>query len=147
MAGQYTRKMYDNCALQQDTKQSTGQLELILDPGKYVNCHNLCQPKGMAADHLPNGALLVDVESSLRGIDRIESKCDSAKYPFCEATGCLLTNDPRVSPHMTPYACDWGHAGEKAVVNTNMRMPNGPGYVLPPPNPCGMQGNGYYATR
>ena len=130
MAGQYTRSMYDRCYEQQNLKQSTDPLSLILDTTKYVNCNNLCQPSG-------NAALYVDVESGLRGLDKIASKCDSAKLPFCTATGCLGMNDPRIPEHITPYACSWGHAGDRAVVNTNMSMPKGSGITLPPTNPCG----------
>jgi hypothetical protein len=133
MAGRFTRLMYDNCALQQDTKQSTDQLELIMDPTKYVHCNNICKP---SREYPPNAALLVDVESSLWGIDKIDSKCDSAKYPFCGPNGCLLSDDQRIAPHITPYACNWGHVGEKAVITTNMKMPTNPGYTLPPTNPC-----------
>ena len=143
MAGRFTRKMYDGCATQQDTKQSTDPLELILDVNKYVHCNNICKPAGQ---YPPNAALLVDVESSLWGIDKLASRCDSAKHPFCGPNGCLLTRDPRVAPHITPYACERGHIGEPAVITTNMQMPKHPGYSLPNPNICDRQGNGYYVN-
>ncbi|AGC01891.1 hypothetical protein H012_gp572 [Acanthamoeba polyphaga moumouvirus] len=143
MSGHFTRKMYDGCAAQQDLKQSTNPLELILDVNKYVHCDNICKP---AREYPPNGALLVDVESSLWGIDKLASRCDSAKHPFCGPNGCLLTNDARVAPHTTPYACERGHVGENAVITTNMRMPKHPGYTLPNPNICANQNNGYYAN-
>lgn len=130
MAGQYTRSMYDRCYEQQNLRQSTGPLDLIMDPTKYVNCNNLCQPSGES----PHGALFVDVESGLKGLDKIASKCDSAKLPFCAATGCLTSD--MAPPHITPYACSWGHAGDRAVVTTNMSMPKGSGITLPPTNPC-----------
>jgi len=128
----YTRSLYDVCATQQENLQSTGILGFQLDNTKYINCGNLCQPSG-------NAALYVDVESGLRGLDKIASKCDSAKLPFCSATGCLTMNDPRIPEHITPYACSWGHAGDRAVVNTNMSMPKGSGITLPPTNPCGQR--------
>ncbi|AGF85398.1 hypothetical protein QJ854_gp384 [Moumouvirus goulette] len=143
MSGHFTRKMYDGCAAQQDLKQSTNPLELILDVNKYVHCDNICKP---AREYPPNGALLVDVESSLWGIDKLASRCDSAKHPFCGPNGCLLTNDPRVAQHTTPYACERGHVGENAVITTNMRMPKHPGYTLPNTNICANQNNGYYAN-
>lgn len=141
MAGRFTRNMYDKCAFAQDTRQSTDPLELVLDVRKYVHCDNICRP---AKEYPPNAALLVDVESSLWGIDKIASDCDAAKHPFCGPAGCLLTNDPRVAPHITPFACERGQAGDRAVITTNMRMPSGPGYVVPNPNVCNRQGNGYY---
>ncbi|XWV25174.1 hypothetical protein QJ856_gp0598 [Tupanvirus deep ocean] len=144
MAGRFTRKMYDGCAVQQDLKQSTDPLELVLDVNKYVHCNNICKP---SAQYPPNAALLVDVESSLWGIDKLSSRCDSAKHPFCGPNGCLLTKDPRVAPHITPYACERGHNGENAVVTTNMQMPKHPGFRVPNPNICESQGNGYYVDQ
>ena len=141
MSGRLTRKMYDGCATQQDTKQSTDPLELALDVTKYVHCNNICKPAGQ---YPPSSALLVDVESSLWGLDKLASDCDSAKHPFCGPNGCLLTNDPRIAPHITPYACERGHIGENAVITTNMQMPKHPGYRVPNVNICNGQGNGYY---
>lgn len=144
MTGRFTRKIYDGCAIQQDTKQSTDPLELVLDVTKYVHCNNICKPTGQ---YPPNAALLVDVESSLWGIDKLASRCDSSKHPFCGPNGCLLTKDPKVAPHITPYACERGHAGEMAVVTTNMQMPQHPGFRVPNPNICSAQGNGYYVDK
>ena len=144
MSGYFTRKMYDGCAVQQDVKQSTDPLELILDVTKYVHCNNICKP---AAQYPPNSALLVDVESSLWGIDKVASRCDTAKHPFCGPQGCLLTKDPRVPPHITPYACERGYVGDNAVVTTNMRKHQNPGYQVPNPNICNNQGNGYYNNQ
>jgi hypothetical protein len=141
MAGQFTRKNYDQCALAQRTKQSTDPLELVMDVNKYVNCNNICKPSG---EHRPNSANLVDVESSLWGLDKLASNCDASKHPFCGPNGCLLTGDPRVGPHITPYACERGPDGSNAVITTNMRMPHNPGYNLPNSNVCNKQGNGYY---
>ena len=143
MSGRFTRKMYDGCAMQQDLKQSTDPLELILDVAKYVHCDNICKPTGQ---YPTNAALLVDVESSLWGIDKLSSNCDNAKHPFCGPNGCLLTNDSRVAPHITPYACERGHIGENAVITTNMQMPQHPGFRVPNPNICDKQGNGYYVN-
>lgn len=142
MSGSFTRRMYDGCATQQDVKQSTDPLELVLDVNKYVNCNNLCQPTGQ---RIMNAASLVDVESSLWGLDKISSKCDGYKHPLCGPNGCLLTKDSRVPPHITPYACSRGHVGEKAVVTTNMQMPTNPGFKVPNTNIC--QSNAPQTTR
>lgn len=143
MSGRFTRKMYDDCAIRQDTKQSTDPLELVLDITKYINCNNTCKPSGQ---YPTNPISLVDIESSLMGLDKLSSKCDSAKYPFCGPNGCLLTNDPRIAPHITPYACERGRVGENSVVTTNMKMHSGPGFSVPNVNICNGQGNGYYAN-
>ncbi len=144
MSGRFTRKMYDGCSMQQNVKQSTDPLELVLDVNKYVHCNNICRP---TAHFPPNAAQLVDVESSLMGIDKLASDCDSSKHPFCGPNGCLLTKDPRVAPHITPYACERGHLGDNAVVTTNMQMPLNSGYRVPNTNICGSQGNGYYSDQ
>lgn len=141
MSGYFTRKMYDGCAIQQDVKQSTDPLELIMDVNKYVHCNNICKP---ASQYPPNSALLVDVESSLWGIDKTASRCDNAKYPFCGPQGCLLTEDSRISPHITPYACERGNEGENAVVTTNMKKHVDPGFRVPNHDICNNHGNGYY---
>ncbi|MEM0354150.1 MAG: hypothetical protein QXW79_01075 [Thermoplasmata archaeon] len=140
MSGKFTRKMYDGCAFQQDTKQSTDPLEMILDISKYVHCNNICKPSSSFAS---NAGLLVDVESSLRGLDKVSSSCNGAKHPFCGTNGCLLTVDPRVPPHTTPYACERGKIGENAIITTNMKMPTHPGYRIPNVNICGSQNGSY----
>ena len=145
MSGRFTRKMYDGCAIQQDSKQSTDPLELILDVNKYVNCNNICKP---IEQYPSNAASLVDVESSLWGIDKLASRCDTTKHPFCGPHGCLLTNDPRIAPHITPYACERGHNGDNAVVTTNMQMPTSSGIKSPNPNICSLNNrtNNYQAN-
>lgn len=140
MAGEFTRRSYDPCALSQETKQSTGPLELVMDLTKYVNCNNLSNQPNVKPMTIGN---LVDVESSMWGLDRPSSLCNSKQYPFCASSGCLLTSDPRIPTHITPYASDRGHRGDKAVITTNMVMPTNPGYTLPSTNICGK--NGYYS--
>jgi len=142
MSGYFTRKMYDDCAYKQSAKQSTDPLELVIDITKYVNCNNMCQP----TRPIPrNSILLVDVESSLKGLDKTASDCDCDKHPFCGPKGCLLTNDSRIAPHITPYVCDRGRPGDNAVVTTNIRAPDHPGYHVPNINICEKQNNGYYS--
>lgn len=125
MSGRLTRQMYDGCAIQKDTKQSTEALELVLDVNKYVNFNNICKPE---KQYPPNAVLLVDVESSLRGIDKFASRCDSTKHPFCGPNQCLVTKDSKIAPHITPYACERGYENDNAVIKTNMKMPQNSGY-------------------
>lgn len=134
MAGKFTRRMYDNCAAEQTLLQSTGPLDLIMDVNKYVNCNNECS-RNSSQFHI-DPSIMVDIESSLRGIDKLASDCDSSKHPFCSANGCLLTNDNRLPPYSPPYLCDRGKEGDNAVVTSNMKMPQHPGYTLPNPNIC-----------
>lgn len=133
MAGKFTRKMYDDCASRQDFRQSTDPLELIMDVNKYVNYNNLCKPM---VSNVQNPIKLVDIESSLWGLDKTASNCDVDKHPFCGPRGCLLANNPRIAPHITPYVCERGGPGDHAVVTTNMKIPSHPGYKLPNPNVC-----------
>jgi len=143
MSGRFTRRMYDGCAFEQNVKQSTDPLELVLDVTKYVHCNNICQP---ARQYPPNSMLLVDVESSLWGLDKLASSCDQAKYPYCGPNGCLLNDDPRIPPNLDPLACSWKHIDDRgrAVIATNMKMPTNPGYKIPNTNVCTAQGNGWY---
>ena len=140
MTGRFTRKMYDRCASSQDLAQSTGPLELILDANKYVNCGNICRPLEQFSG---DSAALVDVESSLWGIDKLASRCDEAKHPFCGPNGCMLTDDPRIPRHTPPFLCERGRMGDNAVVTTNMEMPTDVGYKIADPNICDVR-NGYY---
>lgn len=134
MSGHFTRKMYDGCAFNQDLKQSTDPLSLIMDVNKYVNCNNACKSPEQRMD---SAASLVDVESSLWGIDKTSSRCDTTKHPFCGQSGCLLTNDSRLA-NSTPYLCERGGMGDNnAVVTTNMQMPTHPGFNLPSSQICG----------
>ncbi len=133
MSGIFTRNMYDNCAFQQDVKQSTGPLGLTMDINKYINCENLCKsPNEYSKDQVSR----VDAESSLRGMDKLASKCNISKHPFCTSNGCLLTNDVRIPPNITPYIHERGYPGEDAIVISNMKRPTNPGYTLPNTNVC-----------
>lgn len=124
-----TRNMYDRCAYAEEVKQSTDPLSLILDPTKFVNYNNLCGDSEIYP-YPPNAVSLVDVESSLWGIDTILSDCYTAKQPFCGDNGCLLTNDPRIPPHISPWACERGRIGDNAVIKTNIPLTNDPGFRM-----------------
>jgi len=144
MSGHFTRKIYDDCAMRQRIDQSTSPLELRMDVTKYVHQNNICRP---SKEYLPGSALLVDIESSLMGLDKISSNCDIDKHPFCGPKGCLLASDPRIQPHITPYACERGRQGENAVVTTNMQIPSNVGYEMPQSSACGNQRNGFYSNN
>ncbi|RZK25201.1 MAG: hypothetical protein EOO43_06125 [Flavobacterium sp.] len=132
--------MYDDCAYTTNIKQSTDSLELILDVTKYVNYKNRCA----AVPRYPDNSLsLVDVESSLWGIDKLSSECDMFKHPFCKKTGCILTSDSRIPTNAPPYLCERGGYGSDAVVTTNMRMPTNPGFNIPVASPTNV--NSFYS--
>jgi len=99
-------------------KQSTKPIELTMDIDKYVHNRNICNPE---QHNNTNYISLIDIESSLWGIDRISSDCDEYQYPYCEKNGCLVTGDNRIPPHTVVYACDRGYEGDNAVITTNMK--------------------------
>jgi hypothetical protein len=135
MAGNLTRRSYDNCAFQQSSKQLTDPLVLTMDINKYINCNSMFDRSGIPVQTL-NAQQIADVESALWGLDKSYTKCDGDKYPFCSASGCLLTNDQRVQFN-PPYVLERGKTGDNAVVTTNMRLPSTNGLTNPPSNVCG----------
>lgn len=140
MSGEFTRKLYDDCALNQNTRDSTAPLGYQMYAGKFTGYNDIC-PSQLNSDNLA----LVDVESSMLGLDRIASNCNEAQYPLCnKTTGCLLTNDPRTQGNVNPLACSWGRPGERAVINTNMKMPTNTGISSIPTDPSTNKTNGYY---
>lgn len=126
MAGHFSKKMYDNCAFQQDVNQITRPYNLVMDDTKYVRKSGVCGDPSA----IPRRASdLVDIESSLMGMDKTASHCNTSKHPFCGQNGCLLTNDPRIKKHVTPFICDRGRDGDHSVITTNMKMPKHPGFA------------------
>lgn len=142
MSGHHSRLPYDECATQQYIKQSTSPINYALDPSKYINVGNICK----ANYHDTNGKIsIVDVESGIRGLDKNASQCNSAKHPNCNASGCLLTNDKRLPPHVTPYACERGRQGDNAVITTNMKQQTNPGFHINIDPSYYKNQNGYYS--
>ena len=127
MASSSTRLEYDNCAYKQELRQSTDPMRYQLYSGKYVNCGNICR----ADKNFPaNGIALVDVESELKGINRINSRCNESKHPYYDSEHIIRTNDPRLPPHITPYAC------ERDIVPNNIPKMTHPGFGPMNPNVC-----------
>lgn len=141
MSGRSTRRIYDECAYQQEVKLSTGQNNSVMDINRYVNSRNMCRPDGVFRR---DGYANVDLESSLWGLDKIASDCDKTKHPFCSTNGCIVTRDPRINPYKNPVACERGKIGENSVVTTNMRLPSHNGLERIDVQMCDRQGNGYY---
>lgn len=136
MSGNLTRQMYDACAQEQYSKQSTDQLEFNLDINKYVNQNKLCTPDTNAVSQ--NTLALVDIESALKGIDKMASKCDADMYPLCGSNGCLLNNDKRIAPTINPRACERGGIGQQAVITNNIPRPQSNGLRPLPKMACGI---------
>lgn len=73
---------YDTCAYQHDVTQSVGVLGWVMDSNRNENC-NKCRIEfgvvgGTNVGH-PTGPI-VDLESDLRGITRLATKCPTLQY-------------------------------------------------------------------
>lgn len=93
------RLIYDTCASQQKTDQSTKPLAYDFFKGKFVNCSK-CKDD----NNLPNNQDLsdrIDIETDLTNRTTIHSKCNETKHlPKCQDGTCDTT-------HATPPTlCD-----------------------------------------
>jgi hypothetical protein len=120
-SGSYTRLRYDSCAYAKSLNESTDPLKYYLFESKFENCGK-CGAK-------ENGFFrpfdLVDEESELRGITRVNSKCPQKKYtPSCAKSGiCTSTFDPKVPVVYAPEVCP--------IVHNNLPVINTPGFSAP----------------
>ena len=91
----FTNLRYDECDYKHQLHQSTTPLGFQLDPVKYENCSPCRMELGIVAGNnvsLPRGNL-VDVESELRGISRIASRCATMNYN----NPCALNGNKKAS--------------------------------------------------
>jgi hypothetical protein len=129
---------YDSCAYEQDLKQSTDPLSYQLFAGKYYNCNN-CQP--LTQKTVSGSYSLVDVESELKGLTRINSECTGFKYPNCGTGNCIGTFDPNLPSYTTPWACD------RDFTPTNIKKPNHPGFEVVNEDVCQILQTGSQPTH
>lgn len=86
----FNQLMYDQCATSQYLRQSVSPLAFRLDPIQYENC-NKCRIElgtvgGSAVSNISGN--LVDLESDLKGITRLNSKCPTLDYQMpCPQVG------------------------------------------------------------
>ena len=78
----FTRTFTDQCAYKKTLEENVSYISYLLDPVRFDNC-NKCRPElglvgGTAVSHI-NGNL-VDLESSLFGIDRDLSRCPVTRF-------------------------------------------------------------------
>jgi hypothetical protein len=103
-SGEFTRMLYDNCETTDRVLRSGKPLLYKMYRGQAVNC-NRCQIEQEA--YIP----LIDMESELRGINRLASKCSQFKYlPNCkfQPNGqniCVSTFDKLVPISLPPQTC------------------------------------------
>ena len=78
----FTKLTYDQCSYRNNLQDNVSQNSYMFDISKFVNC-NKCRPEngivgGTAVSHISGN--LVDLESTLIGVDREASKCPVMKY-------------------------------------------------------------------
>lgn len=83
MSGQYTRMKYDTDAYAEELGRSTEALSYMLDPNFANNCGQCFAPYGMMGGQTAINAtgLQVDVDSLLRGVNKINSKSNRQSMP------------------------------------------------------------------
>lgn len=83
MAGRFTNLRYDKDAYDDEVSQSTNPLIYKLDPNYAVNCSPCFSPYGPRAGHDNADAIgqQIDVDSILRGINKVSSKANRNKIP------------------------------------------------------------------
>lgn len=94
----FNRLTYDNCAYQQTLNQSVGTLAYQLDPSRYHNCSACRMELGLVGGNNVSQIKgnLVDLESDLKGITRLGSKCPQLKYLNPCPNGDMNTCKPQV---------------------------------------------------
>lgn len=78
----FNRLKYDNCAYQHELSESVGTLSYVLDPMRFEHTNKCRFSLGLVGGNnvsLVSGNV-VDLESDLRGITRLQSKCPTEKY-------------------------------------------------------------------
>jgi spore coat protein U-like protein len=84
----FNRLSYDSCAYSKTLQESTDPLEYSLFKGKFESCTNCVV--GDFTNNLDFG-IRSDIESDLKGQNRLESKCPSEKYPAYAASAAPFT--------------------------------------------------------
>jgi len=90
----FNRLSYDSCAYTKTLQESTDPLDYNLYKGKYESC--ITCPIGNFTNNLEFG-IKTDVDSDLKGQDRIGSKCPTEKFP----NNSLSASDAPFTPAIT----------------------------------------------
>jgi hypothetical protein len=119
--GGSNRLPYDVCAYQKKLYESTSPLGYQLAEYKFENCTKCRQDKFYRPFDL------VDVESELKNITRLASKCPEKKYnPNCpKSKTCLSTFDPSVPVVLAPEVCPIIFNNIPRMRDVGYRVPNG----------------------
>ena len=78
----FTRQKYGSCATKKHIEESTGILSYLLDPNRYYNCNPCRIERGVVGGNNVSlyGGNLVDLDSDLRGLTRVNTHCPAGKY-------------------------------------------------------------------
>jgi len=100
----FTRTHDDNCQLQYHDYASTSEMKYRLYLGQAENCRKCRVPEKFWLKISPE---VVDAESELRNITRINSRCPQFKYnPTCvRSPSCTSTYDPHNPIIFAPEVC------------------------------------------
>lgn len=100
-----SRSHDDTCAIKQELKYYTDPYYHVMYIGKHENCNRCTLP------NLKRRIPLVDIESELKNITRMRSKCNNYKYhPLCKSSkkkpvGCISTFNPMANQEVSPTLC------------------------------------------
>lgn len=101
-AGNWNRRSSDKCAYQQEVIESTAPVSYMLYSGKFRNCglcnakNECCSEDGLKQEQSTTHGNRVDIESDLKNIRKLSSKCNDLKYkPQKIATVEPLHRNPR----------------------------------------------------
>lgn len=117
--GTFNRLNYDNCAYDTKLRQSTDPLQYHMSRYKFENCSRCSYDGSFYAPYD-----LVNQESELRGINRMNSRCPSKKY-----NGSYRNSKPKNMPVIYPPELT-------PVVWTNIKKKQDKGYILEPQPYC-----------
>ena len=87
----FTRLDYDKCAYAKFLEESTEPLDYQMYDGKHINKQKCGEHPNMLA--IPTK---VEIESDLRNLDRLATKCPSKKYSACNAPKSTKTTNPKL---------------------------------------------------
>ena len=133
MSGSFNRINYDTCTYQQKVIDSTAPLQYDFYRGKYVNCNRCYADQSQYIN-------LIDIESELKNVNRLYSKCIQFKYnPSCKfvpgsKNTCLSTFDPLVPVVLPPEICP--NAAPLHLRDSGLRKVTSSGVVWPSGMSC-----------
>ena len=118
----FNRLIYDSCATQQATNQSTGALPYTFYKGAHVHCGSC------GCNDLPSNqdfSTRVEQETEMQNRTQVASKCSNTKYlPNCGPDGC----SPQNTQPTPPGLCN------RSIISDKFKPPSKPvncGFVTP----------------